>query len=120
MLGVYLLTLVMGVSACVMPPQSIAGTIGTALTYTWGGLLIVCGGFGAYGVLPGLWWSERIAVRAGFTGAAIYAAVLIYLQAHEPGNRVPQACAVLIVVLVFIGRAHKIRGINYEPRPEKR
>lgn len=120
MFAIYLTTFVMGAAACVVPPTSMEGTIGSTLTYVWGGLLMVCGAFGAYGVLPGLWWAERIAVRAGVTGAAIYAAVVASLHVTQPGNRIPQACAVLIVVLVFIGRAYTIRGINYEPRPEER
>lgn len=120
MFAIYLAALVMGASAIVAPPQSIEGVIGSVLTYVWGALLVLCGGFGASGVLPGLWWSERVAVQAGFTGAAIYALVVIYLQSTSPGNRVPQACAVIIVALVFLGRGYKIRGVNYEPRPERR
>ena len=120
MFAIYLNAFVMGAAACIHPPSSMEGAIGTTLTYVWGGLLMACGAFGAYGVLPGLWWAERIAVRAGITGAAIYAAVVASLHATQPGNRIPQACAVLIVVLVFVGRAHKIRGINYEPRPDER
>lgn len=123
MFTIYSLTLIMGLSAIVSPPQSVEGAIGHTLTYVWGGLLVVSGTFGASGVVPGLWWAERVAVRAGITGASIYAAVLIYLQSHSDGlpgtNRIPAACAVLIVVVLFLGRSYKIRGINYEPRPER-
>ncbi|GAA4680579.1 hypothetical protein [Nocardioides nanhaiensis] len=119
MLATYLLALMMGVSAWFNPPSSIEGTIGVALTSAWAILLMVCGGFGAAGVLPGLWWAERVATKAGMTGAAIYAAVVAYLHFDGPGNRLPQFGAIAIVVLVFIGRAYKVRGINYEPRPEK-
>ncbi|MCY4726690.1 hypothetical protein NYO98_10410 [Nocardioides sp. STR2] len=116
---VYLLTLVMGASAIHMPPNSIEGSVGTTLAYTWASLLVVCGGFGAYGVLPGLWWAERVAVKAGGTGAAIYAAVLVHLHGDVSNNLIPTFCAVSIAALVFVGRAYKIRGVNYEPRPEK-
>lgn len=121
MLGTYLLALVMGASALVAPPDSVQTELGQALAYTWAGLLCVCGVFGAYGVVPGLWWAERVAVNAGVTGAAIYAAVLMSLDFGSPSsnNRLPVIAAVWIVVLVFVGRGYKIRGVNYEPRPEK-
>lgn len=119
MFAIYLNALVMGAAALAWPPTSIAGALGESLTYVWAVLLVVCGAFGAYGVLPGFWWAERVAVRAGVTGAAIYAVVVAYLHATETGNRIPQACAVVIVALVFVGRAYDIRGINYEPRPER-
>jgi hypothetical protein len=118
-LFIYLMTLVAGVSALVVPPAALEGTVVSPLAYVWATLLVISGMFGAWGVLPGLWWAEHIAAYAGVPGSLIYAFLIFQAHTSEFENRIPQVCAVLIVGAAFCSRWYETRGINYEPRPDR-
>lgn len=114
---VYALILAGGAAVIWQPPNSLVGTIGWHLSYTWGALLVIAGILGIPGVLYGRWWIERMALNAALAGTAIYAVVIMQLHlTHTSGNRLPQFFAVTALAVLFLIKRYEIRGLNYEPR----
>ncbi|WP_264032183.1 hypothetical protein [Cellulosimicrobium sp. SH8] len=115
---IYLVTLVVGLTALTDPPSSIEGEIGLGLTRMWAGFLVLGGTIGVVATLPGIWWLERAAVLSVVTGLAIYCAVALNLHfAEASGNRLPQAGVIAIAALGLGTRWFRIRRYAYDPEP---
>lgn len=114
---VYTVLAIGGSSVLNDPPRSIEGELGAALTFTWGGFLLVGGVAGAAAVMPGWWFLEKMGVASLATGLALYASTVGWLHFSEgSGNRLPQLCVVSAPAILLALRAWKIRGLDYEPR----
>lgn len=112
---IYVICIIGGVSAWVVPPQSIEGVLGGALTTLWGFFLVAGGTLGASSVLQGTWWLERAGVLCCATGLAIYAVVVLSLHLLESGSRLMQLAAILIALMSFVVRWIRIRRYAYDP-----
>lgn len=116
--GIYIIIALTGLAAWFTPPTSLEGAIGPILTKMVAVFLIAGGTLGASVVLPGVWWIERAAVLASFTGAAIYCGVSLRLQFTEPVPRLIIVGVTLWAMLSIAQRWHRIRRYPYDP--EKR
>jgi hypothetical protein len=112
---IYLVTAVLGVIALLDPPSSISGDLGEGFMFAMAVLLIVGGVTGTVGCPPGWWVVERAAVWPCAAGFLIYGSSVFGLHFTQPGNRLVQALALLIVVLSFIKRFFTIRGAMVDP-----
>jgi len=114
----YLIVGLIGVSAMAHPPASIHWVLGSALTYVWATFLVLSGVIGALTTLQGVWWLERAAVLLAVGGAAIYATVVVTLQAQgAEGNRLPQSGFILVTIIFFATRWLRIHKYSYDPEP---
>lgn len=111
----YIASIGLGAFALRTPPYSILGAVGPSLTTFWASCALMCGVVGAWGLLVGSWWAERVALRAGLTGVLMYAAIAYYLHHVGPGNRMPQVFALVIASAAFAFRYRDVRGLNYAP-----
>lgn len=116
----YLAALGLGAFALRTPPTSIEGAVGPSLSAAWASCVLVCGVLGFWGLAAGLWWAERVALRAGLTGVLMYTAIVYYLNLIEDGNRMPQVFALLIAATAFAYRYRDVRGLNYAPHCNRR
>ena len=104
-----------GLLALIDTPATIAAKIGSPLTYTWGGFLLVAGVLGFLGAGLGWWWIERAAIAAGVAGSLIYAGIVVSLHVTQSGNRLPQTAFILVVAVSLIIRWERIRGAQVDP-----
>lgn len=119
---IYLLTVAVGVVTLLMPPRSIEGPLGEALTTGWASLFVAGGLVGAVTVLPGWWWVERLlGITPIIIGLAIYLAVatILHWQGLDAGaSRLTQIGIILLAAAPFALRGLLIREYSYEPRRE--
>lgn len=119
-LGIYLLTIAIGVVTLMWPPQSIEGPVGSASTALWACLFILGGIVGAITVLPGWWWLERLlAIVPIALGLLIYVAVVVilHLQGLDQGaSRLTQLGVILLATTPFALRFRLILEYTFEPR----
>lgn len=114
----YVVSILLGLAALVAPPSSIEVEIGPALTAAWGWIALVAGVFGAWAVLPGWWWTEKLCCGLLMIGLGIYLGTVIYLQATSPGNRWAQMCLFGFGLLLALFRIIQTWKYAYEPRPK--
>lgn len=113
---VYALVFATGTATLLAPPNSIEGTLGTALTVTWSVLLIVGGIGGLLTVFPGWWWAERLSIALTLAGTGVYGIVVLSLQITQSGSRLTQLGMISIAACVFAIRWLLIRKYSFEPR----
>lgn len=119
-LGIYLLTVGIGLVTLMWPPRSIEGPVGSASTALWACLFILGGVVGAITVLPGWWWIERLlAIVPIGLGLLIYVAVVVILhfQGLDQGaSRLTQLGVILLAATPFALRFRLILEYTFEPR----
>lgn len=119
-LGIYLLSVGIGWVTLTNPPQTIAGEVGPVITTIWASLFILGGIVGAFTVLPGWWWAERLlSIGPILIGLVIYLAVVVVLHAQSietGGSRATQIGIILLAASPFILRFFFIKEYSYEPR----
>lgn len=106
-----------GVVTLVVPPQTISGELGPALSAIWACLFLGGGLLGMSTVLQGWWKWERWASAFMLAGLGIYAFVIASLHLSEQGSRLTQLSVLLLAASVFIVRLALIRGRTYGPTP---
>lgn len=83
------------------PPESYEGVLGLTLAYIFGGLILLGGVLGAFAVLPGIWWLERLAVISLCTGLSIFFVVALSLAASPIAIGVTWALIVSLTIRWF-------------------
>lgn len=92
------------------PPHPYEGVLGQILAIILGALVLLGGLLGAFAVLPGIWWVERLGVISLMTGLTMYLVVTLSVQA-SPIN-VGLAWAVIVSLII---RWLHIRDFQYAP-----
>lgn len=115
--GAYLSIMVAGLSVVFIgPPLTIVGETSESVTTVWAAFHIFGGGIGAAFVWTRYWWIERIGAWLAGSGALVYLIIVGSLIFTAPtGNRVVQACYVLIALVMIAVRMYRIRGPLIEP-----
>lgn len=113
---VYMVTFLTGVGTLWMPPNSIAGQLGPALTTFWSIFLILGGIVGLATVFSRWWKMERVGITLTLGGVAIYGTVVLYLHFTQPGSRITQLGMIILAALLFILRLILIQGRDFQPR----
>lgn len=111
--GVYILLSVAGIGVLFDTPDSIQEVLGNFLIYIFGGFVAVGSILGAFAVLPGIWWLERVALLALGTGVLMYVVITISLGVSIVGLTV-----YIAFILTFIQRWTEIRGSALAPRKD--
>lgn len=112
---IYLLVLGAGIYTLWQPPLSIKAEIGPDLTFVWALLLTVGGALGSITVLTKFWELERAALGWIFTGAFMYAAIVLMQHFTSEGSRIPQLAFITIALVVFAKRYFQIRAWTVQP-----
>lgn len=114
----YLSALGIGIGVCLTPPAVVHGEVGEVLSWAWGAILAGGGAAGAWAVLPGLWWIERLAIACIATAALIYLIIVIAVDLTDPQTHLMQAWVTVVAGFVFFPlRPLLISGYTYQPRP---
>lgn len=111
--GIYILLGIAGIGVLIDTPDSIQNVLGNFLIYVFGGFVALGAILGAFAVLPGIWWLERVALLALGTGVAMYVVITISLGVSIVGLAV-----YIAFILSFIQRWTEIRGANLAPRKD--
>lgn len=74
-LGVYLCMIGAGHFIVTVLPDVYTDVIGNGLVVGFGGSILIGGVLGAIAVLPGIWWLERTAIIALWTGLGVFVVV---------------------------------------------
>lgn len=106
----YMALTVTGAGYLANPHDTYQGVLGDILATTLGCLVVLGGLLGAFAVLPGIWWVERLGVISLCTGLAIYLVVTLSIQA-SPFN-IGLAWAVIVALII---RWLHIRKFQYAP-----
>lgn len=116
----YCVTILTGLFTLLVPPMSIAGLLGPALTVAWSAFLLMGGFGGALTVFPGWWWAERLSIVLVWTGIGIYGLNIVVLHLTGPGSRLTQLGVLALAALFFLVEWLLIRKYSFEPRPHER
>ena len=92
-------------------PELYTKVLGTALVVGFGGAILLGGILGAIAVLPGIWWLERTAIIALWTGLGIFVVVQVALAISIVGLLIAVALA-----LGFVQRWSDITEFDLAPR----
>lgn len=109
--GVYLCMATAGIYTLSSPPKSFEDIVAQVFIYIMGAFILSGAIFAAVGVLPGIWWLERVGLIALVTGISIYAVIVIALGSSPVGVAV-----VLAFDLTFAMRWMDIRQYQLAPR----
>jgi len=109
--GVYICLIVAGGGVLANPPTSFENVIGLSLVYVFGGFLIIGAMLGAFAVLPGIWWLERVGILVIVTGLLMYIVMVVSLQSSSVGIGVSIA-----FILNFMQRWSEIKGAQLAPK----
>lgn len=114
--GVHTITLLTGIVTLLVPPVTISGHLGPALTIAWSLCFVLGGSVGIIAALPGYWLWERWACWFALLGIGIYGYVIATLHFTATGSRLTQLGVLLLAATVFIVRLALIWGRSYAPR----
>jgi hypothetical protein len=92
-------------------PELYTNVLGTALVVGFGGAILLGGTLGAIAVLPGIWWLERTAIIALWTGLGIFVVVQVALAISIVGLLIAVALAAS-----FVQRWSDITEFDLAPR----
>lgn len=109
--GVYLCMATAGIYTLFAPPKSFEDIVEPVFIYIMGAFILSGAIFAFVGVLPGIWWLERVGLIALMTGISIYAVIVISLGSSPVGVAV-----VLAFDLTFALRWRDIRQYQLAPR----
>ena len=107
----YACTALAGTAALVFTPTTIAGTLGTWVTYVWAALAIVGGPVGLLAVATNRWRLELWAAPLALGGSAGYAIGVWSLVSGETITRLTQASWITVLVLLLLARVIHVRAI---------
>lgn len=83
--GLYLTMVVVGSTYLTTTPHLYESVLGAGLANVLGILVTLGGLLGAFAVLPGIWWVERLGVISLWTGLSIYMVVSLTIQVSPLG-----------------------------------
>jgi len=92
-------------------PDVYTEVVGTALVVGFGGSILLGGLLGLIAVLPGIWWLERIAILALWTGLGVFVVVQAALGISIVGLLIAVALAAS-----FVQRWSDITEFDLAPR----
>lgn len=111
---IYLALSLAGTGALFKPPEAIVHILGgQILIYAFALFIIIGALIGAFAVLPGIWWFERVGLLSIGTGIAMYSVTLLYLGASALVTIVP-----IILILILVLRWLDIKEYLLAPREE--
>lgn len=110
-LGIYLCMIVAGHYIVSTPPQIYTTVLGSGLVLGFGSAILVGGILGSIAVLPGIWWLERTALIALWTGLGVFVIVQVALAISIVGLVIALALA-----LSFMQRWSDITEFDLAPR----
>ncbi|WP_353809169.1 hypothetical protein [Agromyces sp. SYSU T00194] len=112
---IYAVAFVTGSVTLLVPPVTIAGQLGPAITVLWSILFIAGSTGGLLAVFPGWWWAERLSAVLIVTGILIYAIVIGSLHFTHTGSRLTQLGVLALAASPFVVRWLLIRKYSHEP-----
>lgn len=112
----YACTSLAGAAALIYTPQTIAGSLGTWVTYVWAALAIVGGPVGLLAVATDRWRLELWAAPLALGGATGYAIGVWSLVSAETITRLTQASWITVLVLLLLARVIHVRASAREQR----
>jgi len=92
-------------------PDLYTDVLGTTLVYFFGAAILLGGVLGAIAVLPGIWWLERTAIIALWTGLGVFVVVQVALGISIVGLLIAVALAAS-----FVQRWSDITEYDLAPR----
>lgn len=111
--GIYICMLIAGTQILFHPPAQFQNVLGLALAYMFASFIFLGALAGAFAVLPGIWWLERVGLISLTTGLVIYVIVVISLKGSPMG-----IITALAFGLTFLQRYMEIKGPALAPREE--
>lgn len=117
-LGVlHLVLVVAGVAAVLIPDDNgYNHALGPSTADVWGVLLILGGGLGATGALPGWWYLEQVGLWIEVVGVGLWVAALWMAQLDPPSVSTYRTCLALALALMLAHRYLRIDGAGLDPR----
>lgn len=111
--GIYVCLLIAGLGVLIYPPHNIVEVLGPNLVYVLGSFVTLGSALGAFSVLPGIWWLERVGLLALGTGMLMYVVIQVSL-----GVSILGLILCIAFILTFIQRWTEIRGAALAPRKD--
>lgn len=96
-LGIYLSMIGAGHFVIANPPEIYTSVLGSSLVFGFGGAILLGGILGSIAVLPGVWWLERVAIIALWTGLAVFATIALALGISLVGFLIAVALALSLM-----------------------
>lgn len=109
--GVYASLAYSGAGILLNPPNNFENVAGLTLVYFFGSFLTLGSLVGAFSVLPGIFWLERVGIVLLSSGVGMYVILLVLLNASSVGVGVSVA-----FILLFTQRWSMINGSQLAPR----
>jgi hypothetical protein len=100
-----------GLGILLHPPQAFENVIGQSLVMAFAIFMLAGGIFGAFAILPGIWFVERVGLISLTSAMLIYVLLLFAL-----GLQSYQLCIPIAFILVFTLRWLEIRWAQLAPR----
>ena len=110
---IYVGMTIAGVTFLSQPPTLFENIAGPILVHVFGAFIASGSILGAFAVLPGIWWLERVAILLLGTGLAMYIVFVVTL-----GSSIIGIVMSIAFLLTFVQRWTEIKGAQLAPRED--